>query len=379
MRVGRIAPPRFAGGKRLSRIIYVEPLGSAGGMGGYNHALVSALVPLVESIEVYSADTSRLPPGVEFRLAFVAALNRSRPRWTRFIAYSIAALGIVAKVRKGDVVVWHFPHAPLVDWVCLALLRGIGRTVIMIAHDPAPVIKVPMAWAYNRALGASTALIAHGEFAASTLKNVVGVEKILLSSHGDFEPRSAMARVRAEKVLGTNLAPHDPVVSIIGNLKPGKGTDRVIACLPLLRAGGIQLLLVGSPVGNAGLERRLAHFGQSAGVHKAFRRLTIDEEEAAYSASDVVLAVYESGFSSGVIATAHAFGKPVVLTDVGDLKRQALPGDFVLRPEWTNSELLGAIQVVLSRPRCPDSERLESGDKWLAPWRQLAGLISDAV
>lgn len=349
-------------------------------MGGYNHALTSALLPLVESVEVYSADPSRLPPGAVVRVAFVAALNRSRPRWMRFLAYLISVAGIVARVRKGDVVVWHFPHAPLIDWISVAVLRRLGRNVTMIAHDPAPVIKVPMAWAYRRALRASAILIVHGEFAALTLRSALGAQrKVLLSSHGDFAPRLAMARATAENVLGIRLGLRDPVVAIVGNLKPGKGTDRVIACLPLLRSEGFQLLLVGSPVGNAGLEQRLADVGESDGVHKVFRRLTIDEEEAAYSAADVVLAVYESGFSSGVIATAHAFGRPVVLTDIGDLKRQALSGDYVLMPGWTCAELLAAIQSVLSKPQRPDCDRLDSGDKWLAPWRQLAGLIADAM
>ncbi len=67
------------------------------------------------------------------------------------------------------------------------------------------------------------------------------------------------------------------------------------------------------------------------------------EEQSAYSLADVVLTLYDTAYSSAVIARAHSIGKPVVLTDIGDLAQQASPGDVVLPFDYTAEQLRGAV------------------------------------
>lgn len=74
-------------------------------------------------------------------------------------------------------------------------------------------------------------------------------------------------------------------------------------------------------------------------IARVDRRMSDLEEPAAYSLADVVLAPYESGYSSAVIARTHSMGKPVVLTDVGDLAQQALPDDVVLPVDYSSEQL----------------------------------------
>ena len=75
--------------------------------------------------------------------------------------------------------------------------------------------------------------------------------------------------------------------------------------------------------------------------------MTEREELAAYSLADVVLTLYDSAYSSGVIARSHALGVPVVMTDVGDLSRQSAPTDAVVGAHYSDEELARAIARVL--------------------------------
>ena len=106
--------------------------------------------------------------------------------------------------------------------------------------------------------------------------------------------------------------------------------------------------------------------GSTIQVVRVDRRMSDLEEKAAYALADVVLALYESGYSSGVIARAHSMGKPVVLTDVGDLALQAHPGDAVLPVDYTADQLREAIG------RCLRA-RVEAPKDWdLEPWLSQA-------
>jgi hypothetical protein len=71
------------------------------------------------------------------------------------------------------------------------------------------------------------------------------------------------------------------------------------------------------------------------------------EERAAYSLADVVLTLYDSGYSSAVIARAHSIGKAVVLTDIGDMAKQAGLSDTVLPSDYTAGQLRSAVDRCL--------------------------------
>lgn len=102
------------------------------------------------------------------------------------------------------------------------------------------------------------------------------------------------------------------------------------------------------------------------------RRLSEQEECAAYSLSAVVLAVYDEGFSSGVVATAHALDRPVVMTDVGDMARQAAACDVVLSPGWQPHDLVAAVNQASTG--APQQGPLVD-EAWKRPWQSLASAI----
>jgi len=105
--------------------------------------------------------------------------------------------------------------------------------------------------------------------------------------------------------------------------------------------------------------------------------MTDEEERAAYSAADVVLALYESGYSSGVTARAHALRRSVVMTDVGDLRRQAGPRDAVVAADATREELNHAIADVLARVPPPAVSSVATTE-WDEHVRDVTARLDDA-
>lgn len=284
---------------------------------------------------------------------------------------------VIPAALRNDLVLWHFPHLPLLDWLAIRLLTKMRVRVVMVVHDPTPQTNLATSSFYPRAVKACQTLVVHGEASRLTLESSFDCEAnaIVVASHGDFQPDEGFPHEEARGILGIPNSGGRLVASIIGNLKPGKGTERVLDCLTELHEAGIELLIAGSPVSNPRLEERLsaANIDAAPSFTGVLRRLTVTEEAAAYCASDVILAVYESGFSSGVIATAHAYKRPVVLTDVGDLKWQAAVGDAVLRANWQPAELINAIRLATSEP--PKSSSQENDETWLEPWLRLANAI----
>jgi glycosyltransferase involved in cell wall biosynthesis len=349
-------------------------------MGGYNNALIKALLSLENEVEVMSSDDEALPEGVAFVPSFRLAFDRQRSRFHRVMSYGLGVANAVRKGLSADVIVWHFPHIPPVDWVGMKLLSLSGRRVVMVVHEPFPggMISIP-SW-YPRSVAASQIQLVHGPVAQETLMLLLKARqtRVRVAPFGDYEPVEPLTREIAFRVLKLNLPPRQIVCSVIGNLKSGKGTDRILQAVPSLKKIGASLLVAGSPQSNPRLRSLLLDAERHGSVDAVLRRLSLDEERAAYSASDVVLTLYTRGFSSGVIATAHAFGRPVILSDVGDLAKQQTFGDVLLPVDWTATQLAEAVlKVVKAKPRIHPPEELHGPQtSWLEPWRLVASEIS---
>ncbi len=175
-------------------------------------------------------------------------------------------------------------------------------------------------------------------------------DAVRIARHGDFAPATPVSAQRAHEILGIERSFDGPVVVIVGNLKPGKGIRRVVAALRDTPLPVGTLLIAGKPQNDDEINEFLeSHAGEDSRLHLILKRLTVTEEHAVYSLADAVLALYESGYSSGVIATAHAVGRPVVLTEVGDLPIQRGSHDELVRADWSAAELDHALSGIWAR------------------------------
>ena len=362
------------------RVVYLEPLGITGGMGHYNDQLAGAYRRSGFTVQVVTTTASRyLADMVRVRRsrAYACFLRRDLPALVRGAAYALGNARTLGSSLRADIVVVHFLHQPLIDYLLLRSLSLLRKRLVHVAHDPQPVATMHPGPMYRRCLGLFDVLVVHGPAAKRDLLALGADEtRIVMARFGEFRPMAPMTRDEALSTLGLLDLPA-PTAAIIGNLKPGKGVQRALEALDAPNPVISSLLLAGQRQGKWDLAGVLArHTGTTVRVVHVDRRMTDEEERAAYSAADVVLALYETGYSSGVTARAHALRRSVVMTDVGDLRRQAGPRDAVVAADATREELNHAIADVLARvpPAVPSVATTE----WDEHVRDVIARLDDA-
>jgi glycosyltransferase involved in cell wall biosynthesis len=357
------------------RLLYVDPLGGEGGLGGYSSELVNAYVRAGHSVTVATsraAAAAGFPEGCDVQPIFGRAFDRDLAAWRRAAAYFLGNLLTVRQAARHDVVLHHLPHVPPLDAATLWALRRVPRPVAMVVHDPRSLRDAPLENWYRWYFQQGGLLFVHGPVArADVLAHGVDPARVCVVQHGDFAPRVPLSQSKALATLGLSAPLRHPVGLIVGNLKPGKGIRRVVTAAEAVGMPLGTLMIAGKPQNDDDLARFLGrHSPASLDVRAMLQRLTPEQEFAVYSLADVVLALYDSGYSSGVVATAHSLGTPVLLTDVGDLALQAGPNDILLPPNWAASDLSNALEKCLSRTSVPADDRLRRSrrDSAATPW-----------
>lgn len=221
------------------------------------------------------------------------------------------------------------------------------------------------------ALRGASLIVVHGRHAERDILRLgVAKRKLARCGFGDFPAPESVSDHADLKLLGLRDL-RRPVAAIIGNLKPGKGIARAIAAMDASTSPVHTLLVAGKQQGTWPLDEEIAK-AIHLNVVRIDGRLSLEQELAAYRLSDVVLVLYEWGYSSGVIARAHSVGRPVVLTDVGDLAEQRGDRDVVLGPGYSSLDLSLALAKVLNESR--HGLRID-----LEPWDQQAQTVADRL
>src|SRR5947199_2863829 len=243
--------------------------------------------------------------------------------------------------RGADVVHWQWLTVQPLD---VALLPRV-RPQVLTAHDILPREPRPGQVAATRRLVARMdALVAHSEHGASRLRDELGVppERVHVIPHGAFD---YLTRMPEERPLPDDLASVEgPVVLFFGLLRPYKGVDVLIEAFREIQ--GAELWVVGMPRMPIDPLREAAR-GARSPVRFVDRFVTDPEIPAYFRRADLVVLPYREIDQSGVLYTALAFGKPMILSAVGgfseiDALRLVPPGDAAALAE--------AISNLLARP-----------------------------
>ncbi len=323
----------------------------------YDHALCTALaragadVELVTSRFAYGA----APPAdgyrrreLFYRHARGAPSSRAR-RAFKLAEHVPDMLRYRRLATAADVV--HFQWLD-VQWLDRFLLPA--HPTVLTAHDLLPrEARRGQARAQRRLYDAVDAIVVHSEYGRRQLEEVMAVDpsRVHVIHHGAFEHlvgggggggALAMAVAPARTARGhagrAGQAGQDPdhltlpaelervtvpVVLFFGLLRPYKGID------VLLRAwrgiAGAELWIVGRPRMALAPLRALA----GPGVRLVARFVSDAELRSFFRRADLVVLPYsrtERFDQSGVLATALAFGKPTVVTDVGGFGEVAALG-----------------------------------------------------
>lgn len=141
-----------------------------------------------------------------------------------------------------------------------------------------------------------------------------------------------------------------PVFVCPGFIQPSKGLERAVAGFAAAAPEGGSLYIVGSVRDpSPELERYARELEERCrrvpGVTLVERFLPDEEFDLWVSAADWVVLPYRRSWSSGVLARAHALGRPAIVAAVGGLVDQADGDDVVVRDD---EELAKAMREVRS-------------------------------
>ncbi len=194
----------------------------------------------------------------------------------------------------------------------------------------------------------SDAVIAHTADGGRALVERFGADpaKVHVIPHGAFD---YLTRQEEETPLPADLAAVEgPVILWFGVLRPYKGVDVLMEAFREME--GAQLWIVGRPWMDIAPIKEAAK-AASGTVRFVDRFVTDPEIPAFFRRADVVVLPYRRIDQSGVLYTALAFGKAMVLSDVGGFSELGrVHGAAELVPPEDPSELRAALTRLVSDP-----------------------------
>ncbi len=301
----------------------------------YDHALCSALAAAGANVELYTSHFAHGPvaaPGGYARRELFYGLAARVPgararRAGKLVEHVPDMLSYRRAARAADVV--HF------QWLTVQHIDGHllpeGRPLVLTAHDVLPREAKPgQRVAQRRLYGHFDAIVAHSEHGRRRLTDELGVDpaRVHVIPHGVFEHLTVGPAPRAdddESFLDAarEAAPFEtdkPVVLCFGLMRPYKGIDLLLEAWRGIEDA--ELWIAGAPRMDISALRAAA----PPGVRFVPRFIGDDELPAFFRRADLVVLPYREIDQSGVLFTALAFGKPLLLSDVGGFPEIAATG-----------------------------------------------------
>jgi glycosyltransferase involved in cell wall biosynthesis len=197
------------------------------------------------------------------------------------------------------------------------------------------------------------AVIAHSQHGAARLRDELGLDpaRVHVIHHGAFHHLVAIPPGLLPPELGAPAgpphppAPGDPPVALFfGLLRPYKGLDLLVEAWRAVE--GAELWVVGMPRMDLAPLRARA----PASVRWVSRFVGESELAALFRRADLVVLPYREIDQSGVLFTALAFGRPLLLTAVGGFPEVAATGAAELVPPGDPEALAAALRGLLDDP-----------------------------
>ncbi len=314
----------------------------------YDHALCAALarqgtdVELVTSRFAYGAVPA--PEGYRVREAFYRHVRGEpgsrRRRIGKLVSHAPDMLALRRAAGEFDIAHFQWLDVPWLDWALLP-----HRPRVLTAHDLLPREPRPgQLAAQRRLLDAVDAVVVHSGYGRAQLIDGLGLaaERVHVIPHGAFTHLTEVRPAPLPPELGE--APRRPVVLFFGLLRPYKGLDALLAAWRQVSGG--ELWVVGRAMMDTGALRAAA----PASVRFVSRFVSDAEQAALFAAADVLVLPYlrtERFDQSGVLASALAFGKPVVLSAVGGFSELGPTGAVRLVGPGDAGELAAALQALI--------------------------------
>jgi glycosyltransferase involved in cell wall biosynthesis len=336
-----------------TRTLHVALIDPSGYSRPYDHELASALAARGHRVTLWSSRFVHggAPEAVDYEVVehFYRRSNRLRVGSPlRAPAKAIEHVAGLAGMRRA--LVRSRPDVVHVQWTVLRpverrfyrRLAAAGLPVLFTAHDPLPNVG---GGARRRSVAAAARsfarVICHSEWGRRALVERCGVDpaRVRVVPHGAFGYLRDMPEVPAS-VLAAG-----PLAALPGILRPYKGADVLVRAWPAVRELVPEAALV--VAGRAMMD--VAALGTPGpGIEIVDRFLSDAELAALLRRAEVVVLPYRRIDSSGVLFAALAFGRAVVLSDVGSFRElHDEHGIGVLVPPGDAAALATAVAGVL--------------------------------
>ncbi len=323
----------------------------------YDHALCGALAAAGADVELFTSRFAYGPvPPAEgyrrrelfYRLAHRGAADgrRSRARLALKLAEHVPdMLRYRLAARAADIAHFQWLTVAQLDAYLLPPHRhaaaGIRPKLVLTAHDVLPREPRPGQLAAQRRL--------YGRFDAVVVHSKHGRERLVgeLGAHPECVhviPHGALTHLAELPTGPPPVQTESPVVLFFGLLRPYKGLDVLLEAWRGIE--GAELWIVGMP------RFDVAPLSEVAPSSVRFvPRFVPDAELPAYfRRADLVVLPYLEADQSGVLFTALAFGKPLLLSDVGGFPEIAATGAARTVPAGNPAALREALRELLGDP-----------------------------
>ena len=320
----------------------------------YDFSLAAALTRAGAEVELLMSRYlyGPLPPatGFDVREAFYARATREdRSTAQRRALRALEHVPDMLRHRRGtagaDVVHYQWLTLEALD----AFLMPRGVPTVFTSHN---VLRRGQGRIRERAArlvaARADAVVAHADVSATELVERFGAdpEKVHVIPHGAFD---YLTRQRNESPLPDELARVEgPVILCFGVLRPYKGVDVLLEAFRGVE--GAELWIVGRPWMPTDPLKRAA--AAARGTVRFVERFVPDSELPAYlRRADIVVLPYREIDQSGVLYTALAFGKAMVLSDVGGFSEVGRRhGAATLVPPANPGALRDALAELIAHP-----------------------------
>jgi glycosyltransferase involved in cell wall biosynthesis len=315
----------------------------------YDHALAAALARAGAEVELITCPFPYGPvpakQGYAVRELFYRRGSREGigPRRRRLLR-AAEHLPDMLRYRRvaGEADVVHFQWLP-VPTLDRHLLPP-KRPRVFTMHWRLPEAGARIGRALRRLLAEMDAVIVHSEHGARRLQQDFGVpaERIRVIPHGAFD---YLTNQDDEIPLPEELrAATAPVILSFGLVRPYKGVDVLLEAFAGIEDA--ELWIVGMPRMPMGELHEMAD--RAPGTVRFVERFVGDPEVPAFMRrADLVVLPYRNIEQSGVLYTALAFGRPLVLSSVGGFPEVAERGAARLVPPDDPDALAGVIEELL--------------------------------
>jgi glycosyltransferase involved in cell wall biosynthesis len=320
----------------------------------YDHALCHALAGAGADVELYTSRFAHGPVApadgyVRRELFYRAAAHVRRAdarRAAKLVEHVPDMLNYRRCARAADVVHFQWLTVQHIDGHLLPAKQtssGARRPLVLTAHDILPREARPgQREAQRRLYEHFDAIVVHSEHGRTRLTAELGVDggRVHVIPHGAFEHLAAHDRPGA--AAPPPFLTDAPVVLCFGLMRPYKGIDLLLEAWRGIE--GAELWIAGMPRMDISPLQAMA----PSGVRFVPRFITDDELPPYFRRADLIVLPYREIDQSGVLFTALAFGKPLLLSDVGGFPEVAATGAARTFPAGDVSALHDALRELLA-------------------------------